>query len=498
MSPFQSMAADRVMERLATQPGVWAAIPFGRLLSFTVWPVPQPKGAHMQKQAAKNTGLSLEHIELNAAGIDVGATEIFVAVPPDRDPQPVRSFPTFTADLRQMAAWLVRCGITIVAMESTGVYWIPPYEILESSGIRVCLVNSKHVKHVPGRKSDVSDCQWLQYLHSVGLLKASFRPDSEICAIRSLSRHRASLVENAAVHIQHMHKALTQMNLQIHHVLSDITGLSGMAIVEAIVAGERDPAKLAALCHQQVRSDQQTVIKSLIGNYRSEHLFTLGQSLQAYKYYRQLIAECDREIERLVRALRGKIDPPQKNPMPPPDLRFLKRRKNQFHFEMAPELNRIFGVDLTAIPGISALTAHTLLTEIGPNLDRFPNVAAFACWLALCPGNKKSGGKVLSSRTRQTNSRASHALRIAAQTLARGKSHLGNFYRRMRARLGGPQAITATAHKLARIVYHLLTTGQAYDESVFIREDRQQAQRHEKHLRKQAKTLGFQLVPITA
>ena len=452
----------------------------------------------MDQQLGKSNGLSLERIEPNAAGIDVGATEIFVAVPPDRDRQPVRSFKTFTDDLRQMAAWLVQCGITTVAMESTGVYWIPPHEVLEEAGIRVCLVNSKHVKHVPGRKSDVSDCQWLQYLHSVGLLRASFRPESEIRAIRALSRHRSSLIEIASVHVQHMHKALTQMNLQIHHVLSDITGLSGMAIIEAIVAGERSPVRLAALCNQRVRSDQETVIKSLVGNYRSEHLFTLKQSLNAYKHYQELIADCDREIERLMRLLNGKIDPPPSSPATPPDPRFQKRSKNQFRFDMASELTRVFGVDLTTIPGISGLTAHTLLAEIGPDLSRFANVAAFASWLALCPANKKSGGKVLSSRTRQTNSRASHALRIAAQTLARSKSHLGNFYRRMRARLGGPQAITATAHKLARIVYHLITTGQHYDETVFVREDQKQAQRQEKRLRKQAKSLGFQLIPIAA
>jgi transposase len=263
-------------------------------------------------------GLSLECIERNAAGIDVGATEIYVAVPPDRDPQPVRCFPTFTADLRRMAAWLVQCGVTTVAMESTGVYWIPPLEVLEEAGIRICLVNSKHVKHVPGRKSDVQDCQWLQYLHSVGLLKASFRPESDICALRALSRHRSGLIEGAAVHVQHMHKALTQMNLQIHHVLSDITGRSGMAIIEAIVSGERSPVRLAALCHQRVRSDQETVIKSLVGNYRSEHLFTLKQSLTAYKHYQELMLECDREIERLTNLLNGRIDPPQQTLLPSP------------------------------------------------------------------------------------------------------------------------------------------------------------------------------------
>ena len=450
----------------------------------------------MGKPTGKGKSLSLDCIEPNAAGIDVGATEIYVSVPPDRDAEPVRRFKSFTGDLREMAAWLVRCGIVTVAMESTGVYWIPPHEILEEAGIRVCLVNSKHVKHVPGRKSDVSDCQWLQYLHSVGLLKPSFRPQSQICALRALSRHRASLVENAAVHIQHMHKALTQMNLQIHHVLSDITGLSGMAIVEAIVAGQRDPAQLAALCHAGVRSDRQTVIRSLVGNYRSEHLFTLRQSLAAYQNYQQLIAECDREIHRLTAEMDGKIDAGQK-PLPPQTGREPKRRKNQFHFDMRSELHRLFGVDLTAIPGISALTAHTLLAEIGPDLSRFHSAAAFASWLGLCPGNQKSGGKVLSSKTRQTNSRASRALRIAARTLLRSRTHLGNFHRAMRARLGAPQAITATAHKLARIIYHLLTTRNPYDESIFEKEQQKQALRLHKRLTKQAKSLGFQLVPIT-
>lgn len=442
----------------------------------------------------KGRSLSLECIEPNAAGIDVGATEIYAAVSAGRDAEPVRCFKTFTSDLRQMAAWLKQAGITTVAMESTGVYWIPPYEILEEAGIRVCLVNSHYVRNVPGRKSDVSDCQWLQYLHSVGLLRPSFRPDAAICALRSLSRHRAGLVESAAVHIQHMHKALTQMNLQIHHVLSDITGISGMAIIEAIVAGQRDPLQLAGLCHAKVHADQQTVIKSLTGNYRPEHLFTLKQSLAAYKNYQQLLAECDQEIQRLTNSMPGKSGG---GTAAGPELPRQKRRKNQFHFDMGSELHRLFGVDLTAVPGINALTAHTLLAEVGPDMSRFPSADAFANWLALCPGNKKSGGKVLSSKTRPTSSRLSHALRVAAQTLARSRSYLGNFYRSMRARLGAPQAITAAAHKLARILYHLLTTGDAYDESVFAREQLKQNLRLQKRLAKQAQNLGFQLIPIT-
>jgi len=330
----------------------------------------------------------------------------------------------------------------------------------------------------------------------VGLLHASFRPEAAICEIRALSRHRASLVELAAVHVQHMHKALTQMNLQIHHVLSDITGASGLAVVDAILAGQRNPAQLAALCHATVRSPRETVIKSLVGNYRPEHLFTLRQSLQAYRQYQTMLADCDRETEQRMRQLHGNGGPGQRPLDAPAVVR--KRRKNQFYFDMRTELYRIFGTDLTAVPGISALTAHSLLAEIGPDLSRFPNAAAFASWLALCPGNNKSGGKVLSSQTRKTSSRASRALRVAAQSLHRSQSHLGSFYRRMRAKLGAPQAITATAHKLARVIYHLLTTGASYDESVFANEEHKQSIRHENRLRKQAKSLGFQLVPITA
>ena len=267
-----------------------------------------------------------------------------------------------------------------------------------------------------------------------------------------------------------------------------------MAIIEAIVAGQRDPLLLANLCNSKVRADQQTVVASLTGHYRVEHLFTLKQSLTAYRNYQQLLAECDGEIQRLISAMPSNSD----GSNPPSSSSRQKRRKNQFHFDMRSELHRIFGVDLTSVPGISALTAHVLLAEIGPDLSRFPSAAAFANWLALCPGNKKSGGKVLSSKTRPTNSRASHALRLAAQTLARCHSHLGSFYRSMRARLGGPQAITAAAHKLARIVYHLLTTRAHYDETVFAVEQQKQKLRLHKRLSKQAQLLGFQLIPITS
>ena len=437
--------------------------------------------------------LSLECIEPNAAGIDVGAREIYVAVGRDRDPEPVRCFSTFTEELQAIAAWLKQCGVASVAMESTGVYWIPLYEVLEEAGLGVCLVNSRHVKHVPGRKSDVSDCQWLQYLHSVGLLRGSFRPEAAICALRALSRHRSNLVEAAAVHVQHMQKALTQMNLQIHHVLSDITGKSGLAIVDAILGGKRDPEQLARLADGRIRAERETVIKSLVGNYRSEHLFTLRQSLEAYRHYQKMLLDCDREIEQRMSQLPNQPNGGQ----PLQGNKRSKRRKNQFHFDMGKELYRVLGTDLTAVPGLSALTVHTLVTEVGTDLGRFPNVAAFTSWLTLCPGSKKSGGKVLSSKTRKSNSRLAAALRLAAQTLHKSHSYLGAYYRRMRARLGAPQAITAAAHKLARIVYHLISTRTAYDESVFAQEEQKQAIRHQHRLHKQALALGFQLVPLT-
>jgi transposase len=447
------------------------------------------------KTEQRGARLSLECIEPNAAGIDVGARSIYVAVGSEREAEPVRCFATFTEDLRAMAAWLKQSGITTIAMESTGVYWIPVYEVLEDAGFKVCLVNSHHVKNVPGRKSDVSDCQWLQYLHSVGLLQASFRPERDICALRALSRHRAGLVEVAAIHVQHMQKALTQMNLQIHHVLSDITGVSGLAVVDAILAGQREAQHLAGLVQSRVHADRETVIKSLVGNYRAEHLFTLGQSLAAYRQYQKMLADCDREMEQYMRRLpdhgQGGSGLPQSGKEGK-----AKRRKNQFHFDMGKELHRVLGTDLTLVPGLNALTVHTLVAEVGSDLSRFENAAAFTSWLALCPGSKKSGGKVLSSKTRKTSSRLNLALRLAAQTLHRSHSYLGAFYRRMRSRLGAPQAITATAHKLARIIYHLVTTRTAYDESVFRNEEQKQTLRLQHRLQKNAKALGFQLVPI--
>ncbi|MEO7650299.1 MAG: IS110 family transposase [Bryobacteraceae bacterium] len=448
-----------------------------------------------RKRTAKRSGRAefLPVLKPNAAGVDIGATEIYVAVPADRDAEPVRCFPTFTGDLHRLADWLQRCGIESIAMESTGVYWIPLFQILEARGLEVCLVNARYFQNVPGRKTDVSDCQWLQYLHSVGLLRGSFRPTQEVCTLRTLLRHRDNLIQLAATHVLHMHKALDQMNLQIHHVISDITGLTGLAIVEAILAGERDGKVLAQLRDGRIKASEETIIKSLVGDYRSEHLFTLDQSLTAYHYYQKLISASDAEIEKQLKRFDAQVDVILQ-PLTELKVRRRKLFNNQPSFDLRGHLYRIFGIDLTAVPGISVLTAHTFLAEIGPDLSKFRSASAFASWLGLCPHNDISGGKVLAVKTRRVNNRAALAFRMAANSLHQSKSWLGDFFRRMRAKLGAPKAITAAAHKLARIVFHMLTARQPYDETIFAVREQQSRTRAEAKLRIQANALGFHLV----
>lgn len=435
---------------------------------------------------------SLPVVEPSAAGVDIGATQIFVAVPLDRDAEPIRCFDTFTADLQRLADWLEQCQIRTVAMESTGVYWIPLFQILEERKIEACLVNAHHLKNVPGRKTDVEDCQWIQHLHSVGLLRGSFRPNQEICAIRSLWRHRDNLIQLATVHLQHMQKALDQMNLQIHHVISDLAGTTGLAIVDAILTGERDLAKLAKLRDWRIRASEETIMKSLVGDYQEEHIFTLRQSLESYRHYQRLIQEVDAQVKQMVRQLPAKIDTGEK-PIP----KERNPRKTPWRNEpsqLREDLYRAFGIDLTQVPGINTLTAQMLLTEVGPDLARFPTAAAFCSWLRLCPEQKISGGKVLSSRTRPTKNRAAMALRMAAQGLHRSQTYLGDYFRRMKARLGAPKAITAVAHKLARIVYHMIRNHQEYDTTVFQQLEIRLQDRKRLKLFAQARELGFDLV----
>lgn len=427
----------------------------------------------------------------NAAGIDVGATSMYVAVPPERGN--VRRFETFTEDLYALADWLKSCGVTSVAMESTGVYWIPLFQILEDRDFEVCLVNARHVKNVPGRKSDVSDCQWLQYLHAVGLLRGSFRPPQQVCAVRSIVRHRDALVKMASAHVLHMQKAMTQMNLQLQHVIADITGATGLAIIDALLAGERDPAKLATFRDPRVRSPEAVIAKALVGDYRPEHLFTLRQSLQSYRHYETLIADCAQQIKTLLAEFDSRIDPDEQ-PLPPSSKRPLKR--DSAGAQMRTEFYRLTGVDLTAVPGIQSNTVHTLLAEIGRDVSRFSSAKRFASWLGLCPDNRITGERIISSRTRLVKNRAAVALRLAAISLRRSDTALGQFFRRMRAKLGAPKAITATAHKLARLVYYLLKTRTPYDQTRFALHEQQHNRRREIGLIRQAKALGYALVPL--
>lgn len=448
-----------------------------------------------KKRKKKSTkGKMLRTIKPDAAGIDIGATEIYVAVQDDRDHTPVRRFDTFTEDLHAAAKWLKSCDITSVAMESTGVYWIPVFQILESYKFDVVLVNARHVKNVPGRKTDVQDCQWLQYLHSVGLLRGSYRPPQEICAVRSLLRHRDGLVKTASSHVLHMQKALTQMNLQIHNVISDITGVTGLLIIDAILSGERNPHTLAALRNGRIKASEGTIVKSLEGDYLPEHIFTLKQSLQAYRYYQQLMADCDQVIEEHLKKIESNVDLDQK-PQPPSTSSSRRGKGNEPNFDLRGHMYRLLGTDLTQIEGISAVTAHIFFTEVGCDVSKFAKAGDFASWLNLCPNNKITGGKILSSQTLPGKNRLAKALQMSAMSLWHSKSYLGNYYRKKRARNGAPSAITDTAHKLARIIYHLVKTGQQFDESVFSDQEKAHQKRTLKNLKKLAKTMGFQLVP---
>ena len=446
-----------------------------------------------KKRKYRKLERSLPVMRANAGGIDIGATEIFVAVPADRDTESVRSFPTFTQDLHALADWLQQCRVDTVAMESTGVYWIPLFQILEARGIEVHLVNAQHVHHVPGRKSDVLDCQWLQYLHSVGLLRASFRPEHAVCEIRSLMRHRENLVQMACVHVQHMQKSLDQMNLQIHHVISDITGVTGLAIVDAIVAGNTNPKELAKLRDHRIKASIDTVTKSLVGDYRPEHIFTLQQSLTAYRHYQKLIADCDQEVQQRVEAFQSNDEGPTAaadsssatSPTAP-------------SFDLHSHLERIFGVDLTAIPGFDVLRIQTIFSELGADMSPFPTDDTFCSWLNVCPKDGTSAGRRIRTPKVKTKNRVTQAFRMAALSLHNNKSYLGDYYRSQRARHGALKATKNAAHKLARIFYHLVKTRQPYDETVFAKLEARN-QKHRLHkLQTLARQMGYSLVQANA
>ena len=423
----------------------------------------------------------------NAAGIDVGASSHWVAVPRTADDQPVREFGTMTGNLHAMADWLLACGVDTVALESTGVYWIPVYELLEQRGLTVWLVDARQMKYVPGRKSDVQDCQWLQKLMSLGLLRAAWRPDGEVCVVRAVVRQRELLLTEQGSWVQRMQKALVQMNLQLTEVLTDVMGTTGQAIIRAIVTGERDPKVLARFRHPLVKASTEDVIRALTGNWREEHLFVLAQALAMFDSLAERILECDAKTEALLVPL-GRHDVELAGPDK-------KRHKNTPRFDARTALARWAGVDLTRINGLSVATVMTILSEIGPDLSRFANVKQFCSWLRLCPATKISGGKTLSSGTRPSANRARQALKMAAMSLSRSDSALGAFYRRLCARMDKPRANTAVAHKLARMVYFMLTRGEAFVDQGQQRYEEQQRQRSIAALRRRASALGFQLQP---
>jgi transposase len=447
------------------------------------------KSNKQSTKQGRGTNRSLPLINPNAAGIDVGATAHYVAVPADRDEHPVRCFGAFTEDLHALAKWLQQCGVQNVAMESTGVYWIPLYQILQDYGLVVKLVNARAVKHVPGRKSDVCDCQWLQQLESYGLLNGSFRPEAKICVLRSYMRQRETLVQDAAGQVQHMQKAMTQMSLQLHHVISDLVGVTGLAIVRAILAGERDRLKLAALKDRRIKSDEHTIAKALEGDYRAEHLFALRQALELYDYYQQKIAECDQEILREMQSMESRASGPA------PAKRKKRSSPNPFNFDSPAEVYRIMGVDLTLIDGINEGTAQLVLSELGLDVyKKWPTEGQFTSWLGVCPNNEISGGKVLRRGTRKVVNRVAHALRMCAQSLLKSKSALGAFARRIRARRDTQIAITATAHKLARLIYRMLKFGGEYVDIGQKKYEEKYRATVIKSLERKARYLGYQLV----
>jgi transposase len=449
-----------------------------------------------RKRATAKSNTQLPAIHPHAAGIDIGARQIQVAVPIDADPRPVRTFTTFTDDLLRLRDWLLACGVKTVAMESTGVYWIPLFQILEAAGLEVCLVNARHAKNVPGRKTDISDCQWLQYLHSVGLLRSSFRPPEEICALRALLRHRNNLVRYAADHVRHLHKTLTQMNIQIHNVISDLTGITGLLILRAILAGERDPQKLAALKDHRIKASRDTIARSLQGDWRPEHLFVLQQTFHTWEHYQHLITQCDEQIQKDLAAFDTQ---PPAHSLPPSATSHRKAQRNEPRFDARAELHRLCGVDLTQVPGVQVNTALVLFAELGPDfVTRFPTAKCFSSWLGLSPDNRITGGKILSTKTRNVKSRTADALRLAAQSLWRAKNYLGDCFRRYKARQGTAKAITTRAHKLARILWHLIKHHQPYNPQVWALAEEKLKQKKLRRIQQNAAALGYQLICASA
>lgn len=438
-----------------------------------------------------NNTSTLQIINPDAAGIDIGSKSHYVCVPQDRDKECVRKFSSFTDDLYKMADWLKKCGIKTIAMESTGVYWIPVFQILEQRGFEVYLVNAKYVKNVPGRKSDVQDSQWLQKLHSCGLLHASFRPEDNICILRSYIRQRERLIKSSTMHVLRMQKVLIEMNLQLRNVITDITGTTGMAIIRAIIDGERDPVKLAKLRDYRIKSSEETIVKSLQGDYRKEHLFVLKQEFELYMGYLKKIEEIDIQIEE-----HYKDFAPKGNEVIKDDSK--RSGSNRPKFNLKQELYKMTGIDFSTIPGLNVLTIQTIISEVGTDMSQWKSENHFSSWLGLSPANKITGEKVFSTKSRKVINRASTAFRIAAAAAGKTNTAIGSFMRRIKISKGSPKAITATARKIACLFYRLLKFGQVYVEQGMARYEQTYKAKLVYGLEKRAKELGFTLIDKSA
>jgi len=457
----------------------------------------------MGRKGRRTSGMEEAHpfagmsrVNANAAGIDIGAVEIVVCVAGDEATQIVRAFGNYTVDLQAIGRWLKGHGVETVAMESTGVYWIPLFEELEWQGFECLLISSRSMRRVSGRKSDITDAQWIQTLHTYGLLEGSFRPQAELVALRTLLRHRSQLVEHRSPHIQHMQKALLQMNVQLSQAVTDVTGITGRAIIWAILAGERDPKKLASLREPGCKKSEEEIGKALTGTWREEHLFILKQSMQMYVFYTEQIQACDDEIERVYGLTRPDWDGGELKPVSVRKRNSHSKNRPQNPESIRKHLKRISGVDLSAVDGFGVSLAQTVIMEVGTDMGKFPDEKHFCSWLGLAPKHEISGGKVLKNKTLKTKNRAGQAFRMAAQAVKQADCVFGVMYRRLKARLGPAQATVATAHAIARVVYRMLKYQVEY-ETISVEEyEKKYREQQLKYMKKKAAKLGYQLVPI--
>ena len=456
----------------------------------------------MRQRGRRTKGMEEAHpfagmsqVNQDAAGVDIGAEEIVVCVAGAESTQIVKAFGNYTVDLQSIGKWLKEHNVKTVAMESTGVYWIPLFEELERQGLECLLISSRSLRRVSGRKSDIQDAQWIQTLHRYGLLESSFRPQGELVALRTLLRHRAQLLEHRSPHIQHIQKALLQMNVQLSQALSDVTGETGLAIIRAIVAGERDPHKLAGLRDRNCKKSAEEIGKALTGTWRAEHLFVLKQALELYDFYTQQVEACDAEVDRMYAMTRPDWEAGELKALPQKKRNSHSKNAPQKQAEIRKHLQRISGVDLSVVDGFGVSLAQTVIMEVGTEMGKFPSEKHFCSWLGLAPKHEISGAKVLKNKTLKTKNRAGQAFRMAAQSVKRADCVFGSLYRRLKSRLDKAQATVATAHAIARVVYRMLKYKVEYEKINVEEYEQKYKDQQIKYMKKKAEKLGFQLVP---